>query len=138
MKKHICVILTFVLLLQSFSFMASASGTLANTDLNDYSACSDSDYGIAPCAYVICSCGGTAALRCGYYHLGSSNYSYCYDSETHSSGKCTIKYYKSAGVYKCSSCGTKTNSGLYHYCYETHSYCGKGTVVECDLALSGL
>lgn len=138
MKRHICVILMFVLVLQSFSFMASASDFHDANDHDNYAVCSDSDYGIAPCAYTICSCGGTAALRCGYAQLYSSSYSYCYDTDTHVSGSCTIRYYKSAGVYRCSSCGTRTNSGMYHYCYETHSSCGEGTVVECDLVLSGL
>jgi hypothetical protein len=58
-----------------------------------------------------------------------------YDSDTH--GGCTRSYYKSAGVYICSSCSRVTSSGSYHYCYIKHSSCGAGTVVSCDLTLSG-
>lgn len=136
MKKKICILLALVVLVQSFSILVSAADVSTSVHHEDHAVCADSEYGIAPCAYTICSCGGTAPLRCGYSQLYSSSYSYCYDTDSH--GSCNVGYYKSAGVYKCSSCGTKTNSGMYHYCYETHSSCGKGTVVECDLVLSGL
>lgn len=55
------------MLVQGFSFLTLAADSAST--VGDLRTGAESDHGIMPCAYTICSCGGTAALRCGYYHL---------------------------------------------------------------------
>lgn len=66
-----------------------------------------------------------------------------YDTATHTynwgQGRCTAKYYRCTGYYKCDMCGSTRPmdyvdlTGGQHNCFEVHSSCSRGTYRYCPL-----